>query len=250
MLAACIAFPLFCCCITFFTKVYLTQSQREIPGIFELSQILHKRATMQRWFKDQPRPTDLQYAIYIASHYRAAITNEDSWSSVLALSLIKGEDRRFAEQSVAQYPAPTDKEATEADAALKESLPKPDPISLLGQPFAFLVLMIAGLALFAALPAVIAALALRGGLVLLLTGVTFVRRDGTLASRRLLFNRAVAAWSPLLLAFVLSGVSLAIKNPGLAVLGFGLLVVLAAISVALPQRGLADRVAGTWPVPR
>jgi hypothetical protein len=33
-------------------------------------------------------------------------------------------------------------------------------------------------------------------------------------------------------------------------LGLALLCLLAAVSVGLPERGLQDRLAGTWPVPR
>ena len=68
--------------------------------------------------------TDRQFAVFIASHYRASITNDASWNSPIVLSLIKGDDRRFAEQSVAEHPAPTEEEIADADAALKPYLHK------------------------------------------------------------------------------------------------------------------------------
>ena len=96
----------------------------------------------------------------------------------------------------------------------------------------------------------IAALAFRGGLVLLATGVTFVRRDGAPASRGRLFWRAAGRLEPAfaggeVVAFFHVGKESG--GPALALVG---VAGLALLSVALPQRGLQDRLAGTWPVPR
>jgi hypothetical protein len=104
-------------------------------------------------------------------------------------------------------------------------------------------------------PAVIAALLFRGGLVQRLAGVTFVRRDGRPASRVRLFWRSIVAWSPLWLApFVLIPLLDRSRPADFNELPFmivtGLLMFLAAVSIALPGRGLPDRLAGTWPVPR
>ncbi len=77
--------------------------------------------------------TDRQFAIFIASYYRATVADEAVWNSPIALSMIKGDQRRFAEQSVAEYPAPTKEEITDADAALRpyrdvlEASPPPLP---------------------------------------------------------------------------------------------------------------------------
>jgi hypothetical protein len=81
--------------------------------------------------------------------------------------------------------------------------------------------------------------------------VTFVRKDGARASRLRVFWRALVAWSPLLLALGL----FTILKPWLGTFGAGLaawllVCALAILSVALPNRSLPDRLAGTWPVPR
>ena len=65
--------------------------------------------------KNAQLPTDSQFAIYIAQHYRGIITNEATWSSPFVLSMVKGEGRKFAEQSVAQHPAPTEAEMQALD---------------------------------------------------------------------------------------------------------------------------------------
>ena len=107
------------------------------------------------------------------------------------------------------------------------------------------------LAAYGGIPALIAALLLRGGLVLLIARVTFVRKDGVRASRLRVFWRALVAWSPLLLGLVLAGELKVWFSLFVAALVASLFICsLAILSVALPDRSLPDRLAGTWPVPR
>ena len=104
--------------------------------------------------------------------------------------------------------------------------------------------------IYVGFPALVAALLFRGGLVLLIAGVTYAKKDGARASRLRLFWRAILAWWPVPLVFSMAVLALATNwlwAPWLALAFFGLL---AAVSVALPGRGLQDRLAGTWPVPR
>jgi eukaryotic-like serine/threonine-protein kinase len=138
----------------------------------------------------------------------------------------------------------------EADAAVGKYVPKYHPFA--GKPPSWLpaMLLLGTLAIYVSIPALIAALLFRGGLVLLIAGVTYVRKDGRRASRLRLLWRAIVVWSPVCVAFVLSVVAIIGKlnwGPWLALALPGLMAVL---SVALPTRGLQDRLAGTWPVPR
>jgi hypothetical protein len=201
--------------------------------------------------KDRSHPTDRQFALYIAGHYRGVITNDAAWSTGLALAFIKGEPRRFAEQSLAENPAPTETELKEADAVVEKYLHKSPKFEPAMQPWFPFAVMLATLGLYVAVPALVAALLFRGGLVLLAARVTFVRRDGQRASRLRVFWRALVVWSSLLLgveAYVVLAIWLA---PFAAALGTSLSVcALAIVSLALPDRGLPDRLAGTWPVPR
>ena len=100
------------------------------------------------------------------------------------------------------------------------------------------------------MPALIAALLFRGGVVLLIAGVTYVRKDGLSASRLLLFWRSLVAWSLAVPMFALSMLAMAKHLTWQPWLGLALLGLLAAVSVGLRERGLQDRLAGTWPVPR
>jgi hypothetical protein len=250
IVAGCAVFPLFMACAFLFAPAVLDQWNRRNPGVFELSNLLQQRKGMRRWAKSQSGPTDRQFAIYIASHYRAVLTNDTTLSSAMALSLIKGEERSFALGTLALQLAPTDSEIAEADAAVKKILPNEDALNMTRKPSFVLVMVNVSLAIYVGLPALIAALAFRGGLILLATGVTFTRQDGMPASRARLFWRALVSWIPLLLAAALSIVSVVQKNPVWAVLSLGGIFGLSVLSIALPQRGLQDRLAGTWPVPR
>jgi hypothetical protein len=252
IVAGCLAFPLLASIVLMFGVTMMEQWSRKNPDLAELQELLQTRTSQSsRWMKDRPHPTDRQFALYIAGHYRRVITNDAAWSTGLALAFIKGEPRRFAEQSLAENRAPTETELKEADAVVEKYLHKSPKFEPAKQPWFPFAVMLATLGLYVAVPALVAALLFRGGLVLLAARVTFVRRDGQRASRLRVFWRALVVWSSLLLgveAYVVLAIWLA---PFAAALGASLSVcALAIVSLALPDRGLPDRLAGTWPVPR
>jgi serine/threonine protein kinase len=266
VVAGCAAVPV----LTYSLMVYaMSMMQKSHPDIMELSQLLQQRQS-NAWVREkqsgtttqlssgdekasgreEETVTDRQVAVFIASHYRATITDDASWNSALALLLIKGDARRFAEQSVADHPAPTKEEIAEAEAAVKPYLFTSEILT--SRPLAMMMLF---LACYVCLPALIAALLFRGGLALRMAGIAFVRRDGKRASRLRVFWRALVAWSPLWLApFVLLPIlgkpdADTFNDLPFALLG-GLFLGLAVLSATLPKRGLPDHLAGTWPVPR
>jgi hypothetical protein len=265
VLAGCAAFPVFMAGLTIIGVAMTRQWNRSDPGVMELSILLQQRRHLGFWlmqkekagvplsggpYKDSRqagRVADHLVAVFIAGHYRSTITNQASWNSPFSQLMIKGEARQFAEKSVTGNPAPTEKEITEAEAALKPFLPGPE----IFKPHPLLIMKVM-LAIFVCLPALIAAALFRGGLVLRIAGMACVRRDGVRASRRRVFWRALVAWSPLFLA--LFGSMQNWYEPRNAALGeavlCGLVCGLAILSIAMPERGLQDRLAGTWPVPR
>jgi uncharacterized RDD family membrane protein YckC len=251
LVAGCIAFPVIACGAGFFTLTFLKELTGKYPGLMELSSLLQTRTSANFWGgKNAQFPADRQFEIYIAQHYRGLITNPAAWSSPFVLTMIKGEARKFAEQSVAKNTAPTEDEIKEADAALEKLIPKQQPFAQKPPPWLPAMVLVTSLVCYVCIPALIATLLFRGGLVLLIAGVTFVRMDGKRASRLRLLWRAIVTWSPLFPALVLSMLAI-IKHlswgPWLALC---LLGVPAVLSIALPGRGLQDRLAGTWPVPR
>src|SRR6185503_18650781 len=105
-----------------------------------------------------------QFSIYIASHHRGLITNPAAWNKGVTISMIQGDKRRFAEQSTFQHPSPTAQEIEEADRAVKPLvISASDFFDMRKRPF--LPAMVMGILLFlgVCLPALICALAFRGG---------------------------------------------------------------------------------------
>jgi len=252
IVAGCLAFPILASLMGVFGLTIMEHWSRANPGLAELQELLQTRTTYQsRWAKNHPHPTDHQFAIYIAGHYRNVITNDAAWTSGLALAYIKGEPRRFAEQSVADNPAPTETELKDADAALEKFRPKTSPFEPMKKPWFPFAIVVGALVIYVGFPALVAALICRGGLVLLAARVTFARKDGLRASRLRVFWRALVSWSVIVL-----GLALVVALKGsvslLTAMFWGALLVcgLTTLSVALPDRGLPDRLAGTWPVPR
>jgi hypothetical protein len=213
-------------------------------------QLLNYRAAMKMpWLVVKSRPDDRTYGIYIANHFRETITNANRWNTLYALATIAGEKRRFAEQSLAAYPNPTDEEIRAATTALKPLL------KVNQQPFARpqfpLLVFGVSLLIYVAVPALLAALIFRTGLVLLAIGVAVVKKNGARASRFQVFVRSFVAWAPVLAAPVLLGLLTPLIGAIWASVLLGAMIVgLVAWSLALPDRGLQDRIARTTLVPR
>lgn len=190
-------------------------------------------------------------AIYVAHHFGPTITNTNTWSNPLVLSMLKPQDRRFAEQAVLDHPHPTEHEIQEAEAALKPYVAAAQPLGFLQKRWFPLAAFGACLVIYVALPALVCALLFRGGLVLWALGVAMVRSDGVRASRVRVFWRILVAWSPLLLApLVLGGLTVAFSALT-ALLLLALLILGLTVGFGLlPHRSLPDRIAGTWLVPR
>ena len=95
----------------------------------------------------------------------------------------------------------------------------------------------------------------RGGLTLRIFGSTLVTNDGRDVSRSRAVLRALVAWSPMLAWIVMIRMTPRVQetNLPLALLYTVFPAVLAAGALWAwrhPDRGIQDRVAGTWVVPR
>jgi len=262
VVAGCLAFPAFMGFSMFFGVTLMEGWERSNPGLMELSHLLQVRHGMRFWAKKARGPTDHQFAIYIARHYSSVVTNEAAWSGAFALAMIKNESRRFAETSVRENSTLTEKEIADAEQAVKSLVPKHGMFTELKQPRFALTMLAVTLGFYVGLPALIAALIFRGGLVVLIAGVTFVRKDGARASRLRVFWRGLVAWgglgSVVLVTWILlcavyglkPALDLQLATFGWALASALLIATLTLLSIILPKRGLPDRLAGTWPVPR
>ena len=100
--------------------------------------------------------------------------------------------------------------------------------------------------LYVAYCALVNALVFRGGMIRLL-GLEFVTADGRRASRLRVLSRTAAAWAPVLI------VAAAATSSGASWFSYPCLLLLlagAVIAILSPERGIQDRLAGTWIVPR
>jgi hypothetical protein len=174
--------------------------------------------------------------------------------------------RERARQIVAKYPNPSEKEIAEALALVQPFVGGIDRVtSSMGESNLSMAAMQAGFGMMMPLAfgSLFCALAFRSGLAMLIFGVVAVKRDGSRAGRLRVFWRALVTWSPILfglVGFVALGLWL-FGDPadagnmnvvwGIAGgIAIGLYAALAVVSALLPERGLQDRLAGTWLVPR
>jgi uncharacterized RDD family membrane protein YckC len=251
IVAGCVAFPLVTSLAGLLGISMMQSWHQKNPDLMALTQVLNTwRATKMPWVPKDQLPSDRLIGIYIAAHFGGVITNEPVWSGTLARMMIQPDARVFAERSLEQYSGPKADELKEAEKRLgplvkQAGMGNLPPVTLLS-PF---ILWFA-LLFYVGIPAVIATLLFRGGLVLLALGVTYVRRDGCRASRGRVLWRSVVAWSPMVGAVMICGAAMAAKSVALALLSVVLVIGVTAWSLLLPGRGLQDRLAGTWPVPR
>ncbi len=102
-----------------------------------------------------------------------------------------------------------------------------------------------------AIPALLAAWFFGGGLLLRMFGVAIVRHDGRPATEAQTTMRSLLAWLPCFLSPLPVPVLMVWLNfPDACFIVLFVITGLAVMSALLPERGLPDRLAGTWLVPR
>lgn len=252
LLGACLTVPIVAALAFVVAGRLVEQWQRRQPEIATLHQLLQQRSMAQMpWARHTGGPDEQKLAVYIASHYGAVITNASQWKTLYAITMIDAESREFAENSLARHPHPNADEIADATKAIEPFLPKKDSFDPLRMPW--FPWIVAGMCLgtYVGLPALLAALLFRGGLLLRIVGLVVLRKNGERASRLRVFWRGLIAWSP---AMILPFLSVALVplfgSAGTAVIVVLLAGGLAAWSLALPERSLQDRLAGTWLVMR
>lgn len=250
--AACAVLPLLAGFAAFFGSRMMVQWDRQQPEVWELNQLLMIRST-QRMAPNRPmgNPTDEQIAVYIASHYRPLVTHSNQWMTYYALAMVQGANRKFAEQSVRDHPAPTGDQILQAEDAVEPILARMRQGNITGKAWFPLMVFAVSWIAYVAIPALFAALLFKGGVVLRAFRVAIVRRDGQPASRLRVFWRALVTWSPLLLGpIALPVVALAIGWAQAGVMLGALAALLATWSLLSREQSLQDRIARTCLVPR
>ncbi len=251
LIIGCASFPIFITITSIIGIDMMKKWSRENPEIFSLHQVMNYRQALRNPFLAGNRtgPSDELFSIYIAEHYRPLV-NSEAWQSTTALIFIQGSQRLFVEKSLTDFPNPTDAQIAEADEAIHKQVQQMEGGMEKIPAWAPLVVAASGFIFYVGLPAILASLICKGGLVMLTCGVAVARPDGTRATRLRCFWRSLVTWSP----WVLFPIIMAFLTPSLgainAVIMAGLLALLAVISVMLPNRSLQDRIAGTCLVAR
>ncbi|MEM9280462.1 MAG: protein kinase [Verrucomicrobiota bacterium] len=256
LVAACLVFPLCATVISSVSMRMVVKWNQSQPEIMQLIVLLGARSV------EIPDPSSNSknsestgdfVSIYIASEFRDFVEDPEQWNSSYAQTMIVGSDRRFVEKSLADHPSPSKAEINRARKALKPFIRSSKGMDkLFASSWLPFVIAATCLILYVGVPAILASLICRGGLAMFTCGVALARaRDGKQASRGRAFWRSLVTWTPIYLA-VLLGTSLNehVSTPAACLLASLALLVLTAISLSLPGRGLQDRIAGTQLVPR
>jgi hypothetical protein len=204
------------------------------------------------------------FKIHLAAHHRELIADTNFWAHPVVDEELSADQRRVAEEAVADYPSVQTATLEEADAILRLLQPAihaadetvPEYMAIIV--FWSLLLMMAVLDLGCAL-------LLGEALIFRLLGIATVGRSGGQASRVRVFGRTLLAWMPWaggaaltlavwLLSWLLSWLPGSESSAPSLKVGAALFVLLMLggliCSVWRPRRNLADWVAGTSLVPR
>jgi uncharacterized RDD family membrane protein YckC len=260
------------------------------PDIAELTACLGRLAALERAGVPATNIQHRALEVYVAGQHGALISDASTWSApALARLEFSGEQRALAERVVTTWPNPQEADVADAARILSPFLDNVRRLGIGGPSIGRLlwVYAIAGL-IIAATVGLVSAVAGRGGIALRLMKIAVVTKNGTLASGSRARLRSALSWFPVLGATVaiFAGQSgLLTLTPPLTMIPTPppfypirvmilppvfflpdpsiLVVRVTVITVALvtfgvgvlaavmwPERGLQDRLAGTWLVPR
>ena len=269
-LALCLSFPLLMVVTMSFGSLMLGRFHSEHADLFALTHCLNRLQYMQRRQREQMGEEVLKekkaLEIFVATRYPKVLSDPSVKSNPVAQGLMHPDQRALAEQLVAAYPNPTEEEIRESAAVLEPSLrnQQEEMQSFFRGIFSGIISNYIPLVLLPELVlGLLSALLFRGGLVLHWLGIAVVTENGTEVSRLRALWRSVIAWSPCAAAIVISPTFLSLSGFFLGVryhwfqvpdyvIGVLLAVCLTGIIAAAinPERGLQDRLAETYLVPR
>ena len=214
-----------------------------MDALYELSRAERGRSTLSA--EDRQA-----LEVVLAARYRATLSNPRF--NQQRMPLLTPKHKAIADAILRRDGPDTKSAEAEARPAVRAIIePHATPDAAL--PFVALLACF-GAFLVAACGALVTALVSRGS-VLRLLGFEIVTADGLPASRGRVLARTAIAWSPILGPSIVSTVNRGLPAAVhwlMAVVAIALLLMLvgAVVAVVSPQRGLQDRLARTWLVPR
>ena len=186
----------------------------------------------------------------IAHDYQDVFADPKAWGSWGMQMTVEPRLRAFIEKAIVDFPNLAENDAIAGRILVAPELER--TMAVPGSPFTLgsgaVVLWI----VYGALPALLAALIARGGLLALAVGASVVANSGSRASRLHVALRAIVAWTPICVISFLCGHLLEppLGSNGALAVGALISMLLVISSCALKGRGLQDRIAGTWLVPK
>jgi uncharacterized RDD family membrane protein YckC len=244
------AVPLLTVGINAVLRISATAAQQHLPhDVRVVSFLLDEHRLTEQGFTDLSSRDLEAIEGALASRYRHVLTDPRLFSEyefafrymrsriqrVLSRQPTEAEGRRASEHSFVQMMMKDPASAKSGRRALR--LAGKAAIVMFGRTLSFVALF-----------AVVAALVFRGGLIRAM-GLELVTANGRPASRVRVLARTVIAWAPIIVLMVVrpepSPIEFAIWIPVLLVLLAG-----AIAAIRRPERGIQDRLVGTWIVPR
>ena len=201
---------------------------------------------------------------YVAGRYGAVLRDNDLWNSAVMQRGSLADLRETAAAVTARHPSVSAEEMARASALIAPQIERSarhyeGQGSRLAEAGSVVISTMAALSLTVVLICGLLSSALvPGGIVTRLLGLAVVTRDGREISRARSVARALVAWLPAIvwLAYLIASPKIQgwVPAPASPLLGSALTLAAlgagAAWAIARPTRGIHDRLAGTWIVPR
>jgi hypothetical protein len=233
------------------------------PEAYALTACVDELDALTKKIDAKPTPADIErrdsIEIYIAEHLRERVENPAEWARSFPAGSTAQKKHPLAAAAVARHPVRTPEQVKKADEIVAPLVASQTRmLTVLNAPLGRIAIglaIFAGAGLIVVVLGVIGALAMRGGFTFRLFGSALVTAQGTEASRIRALLRTIVAWLPLGLLGLLLWLGPGPKRPTIAwtiaqMSAIALLAGGAAWAIARPARGIQDRVAGTWIVPR
>jgi hypothetical protein len=223
----------------------LTPADREVIGLLTV-------------LETDGQSPDYRLAIetYLAGQHGALLRNTPFWSSSMQDS-DRPELRRLASDIVTRYPSVTAEELARSRETIQPTLDRVRPPQSpdIGSPGVVVVHLISATgSLVALFFSIVSSIAVPGGVATRLIGLAVVTRDGNEIGRLRSLGRTLIAWAPIVawLVSVPAQIDMGLGPASvLAIsLAFGAMIGGVVWTLAAGDRGLHDRIAGTWVVPR
>ena len=230
----------------------LTGEEIEVVGLLTVLQ------TDQPPASPMSRPENrIALEMYLAGQRGAILRDTSLWSNPVLQSQNGPAMGRIASDIATRYPSVTKEEIARSLQTVQPYVGRSlnqRGVGVKNATLFFLSMITVGASVLVLLFSVVSSIAVRGGVATRSIGLAVVTRDGKEISRRRSLSRTLIAWLPILVSSLLMPALISAgKGPAAVVsVGIALAAMIAGVvwTIAAPDRGLHDRIAGTWVVPR